>query len=71
MHGSGIGLLPDYAIHEDLANGRLVRLLPEWHHRPGTISALYVHREQMPQRVRFFLDFIRDDALEFFPRVSA
>jgi DNA-binding transcriptional LysR family regulator len=67
MLGSGIGLLPDYAIQDDLASERLVRLLPEWHHRPGDISALYVHRTQMPPRVRFFLNFLKEDAANFFP----
>jgi DNA-binding transcriptional LysR family regulator len=66
--GAGIGLLPDYAIRHDLANDRLTRLLPEWRHRRGTISALYVHRTKMPPRVRLFLDFIKEDMLEFFPR---
>lgn len=60
--GAGIGLLPDYAIIDDLAQGRLVRILPEWRHRAGEISALYVHRKQMPPRVRLFLDFMKEDA---------
>ena len=58
MLGSGIGLLPDYAVLDDLSSGRLVRLLPEWHHRPGDISDLFAHRKQMPSRIRFFLNFI-------------
>jgi DNA-binding transcriptional LysR family regulator len=48
MDGSVIGLLPDYAITEELTNGRLIRILPEWRHRPGEICAIYVHRTQMP-----------------------
>jgi DNA-binding transcriptional LysR family regulator len=67
--GVGIGLLPDYAIRDDLANDRLTRLLPEWRHRRGAISAVYVHRTKMPPRVRLFLDFIKEDVLEFFPRL--
>jgi DNA-binding transcriptional LysR family regulator len=68
--GTGIGLLPDYAVIDDLSDGRLVRLLPEWHHRPGDISALLVHRKQMPSRIRFFLNFMKDDILSFFPRLA-
>jgi DNA-binding transcriptional LysR family regulator len=64
--GSVIGLLPDYAVTEELANGSLVRILPEWHHRPGEISAIYVSRKQMPPRLRCFLDFLKNDVLEFF-----
>ena len=52
--GAAIGLLPDYAVSEDLAEGRLIRVLPEWSHRQGEISAIYVHRERMPPRIRYF-----------------
>lgn len=69
--GAGIGLLPDYAIVDDLAKGRLVRLLPGWRHKPGEISALYVHRKQMPPRVRLFLDFMKEDVIAHFPSVSS
>lgn len=69
--GSSVGLLPDYAVVEDLAAGRLVRILPEWHHRPGEISAIYVHKKQMPPRLRGFLDFMKNDVLNFFPAPDA
>jgi DNA-binding transcriptional LysR family regulator len=68
--GSVIGLLPDYAVIEELANGTLVRILPQWRHRPGEISAIYVSRKQMPPRLRCFLDFLKNDVLEFFPSRS-
>jgi DNA-binding transcriptional LysR family regulator len=68
--GAGVGLLPDYAIVDDLAQGRLVRLLPEWRHRDGDISALYVNQKQMPPRVRLFLNFLKEDAKDNFPRGS-
>jgi len=66
--GHCAGLLPSYAIREDLAAGRLVRLLPGWRHRPGEIAAIYSHRTRMPPRLRAFLDFVKEDArrhLEF------
>jgi DNA-binding transcriptional LysR family regulator len=64
--GAAIGLLPDYAVTEDLAQGRLVRVLPEWSHRPGEICAIYVHRERMPPRIRYFIDFLKQDAARHF-----
>ncbi len=61
LSGSCIGLLPDYAVRDDIATGRLIRLVPEWSHRPGEISATYAHKQGMSQRLRAFLDFLRAD----------
>lgn len=57
--GSGIGLVPDYAVRADLAAGRLVRVLPGWRTKPGTISAVYPHQERMPPKLRVLLDFLK------------
>lgn len=62
LAGDCIGLLPDYAVRDDIASGRLVRLLPEWSHRPGEIAAIYAHKQSMSPRLRAFLDFLRIDA---------
>lgn len=62
LGGDCIGLLPDYAVRDDLAAGRLVRLLPDWSHRPGEIAAIYAHKQSMSPRLRAFLDFLRSDA---------
>lgn len=66
LGGECLGLLPDYAVRDDLAEGRLVRLLPEWSHRQGEIAALYPHKRSMPARLRAFLDFMRADARAYF-----
>jgi DNA-binding transcriptional LysR family regulator len=62
LGGDCIGLLPDYAVRDDIAAGRLVRLLPDWSHRPGEIAAIYAHKKSMSPRLRAFLDFLRVDA---------
>jgi len=59
--GVGIGLLPDYAVDKDIAQGDLVRILPAWneaHDRP--ISAVFPSRERLPTRVRLLIDFLRE-----------
>lgn len=66
LGGDYAGLLPSYAVREDLQAGRLVRLLPGWRHRPGEIAAIYSHRTRMPPRLRAFLDFVKEDAREHF-----
>ena len=59
LNGDFVGLLPDYAILDDLREGRLVRLLPEWSTREGTISAVFPHKEHMTPRLRLLLDHLR------------
>lgn len=66
LEGDCVGLLPSYAVGTDLEAGRLVRLLPGWHHRRGEIAAIYSHRSRMPPRLRAFLDFLKDDAARHF-----
>lgn len=66
LGGDCISLLPDYAVRDDIAAGRLVRLLPDWSHRPGEIAAIYAHKQSMSLRLRAFLDFLRVDARTHF-----
>jgi DNA-binding transcriptional LysR family regulator len=54
-----VGLLPDYAVLDDLREGRLVRLLPEWSTEEGTISAVFPHKEHMTPRLRLLIDHLR------------
>ena len=68
LEGAGAGLLPDYAVRAEIENGQIVRLLPGWRHRPGAISAIYVHRRRMPPRLRAFIDFLKEDARTAFGR---
>ena len=56
LQGTGIGLLPDYAVKGE----GLVELLPEWREtsdRP--ISALYPRGMHMPLKVRLLIDFFK------------
>ena len=58
--GAGIGLLPDFAVSEDLAAGRLVQLLPAWDEadvRP--VSAIFPSRDGRPARVKLLIDFLQ------------
>ena len=57
--GDVVGLLPDYAILDDLREGRLFRLLPDWTTEEGTISAVFPHKEHMTPRLRLLLDHLR------------
>jgi DNA-binding transcriptional LysR family regulator len=59
----GIGVLPLFMVADELARGRLVRLLPAWSHRRVVLYALLPSR-QKPARVRLFLEALRREASE-------
>jgi DNA-binding transcriptional LysR family regulator len=58
--GLGVAILPDWLAREDLAAGRLVRLLPKWRAKPLTAHVVYPGQRMLPVRVRAFIDFAVD-----------
>jgi DNA-binding transcriptional LysR family regulator len=58
LAGAGIGMLPTYAVADDLRAGRLVSLLPD--HEPEVlgIHALYLSRQHQPLALRRLVDFL-------------
>jgi DNA-binding transcriptional LysR family regulator len=62
--GRGLSIHPTYMVADDLAAGRLVALLP---HSPPTgldIWVIYPARNNLPRRVRAFIDFLREWAAD-------
>jgi DNA-binding transcriptional LysR family regulator len=55
--GLGIGLLPFAAVFEDLADGRLVRILPEYHHDQGGAWVVYSSRRHLSLAVKVLTKF--------------
>lgn len=62
LAGAGLAVLPDFAVSEDVAQGRLLRLLPGWHLPDGGIHALFPAARQTPQKIRVFLDALKGSA---------
>jgi DNA-binding transcriptional LysR family regulator len=58
LDGLGIALLPTYFIGADLAQGRLVRLLPGYEPETLGIHAVYLSRQHQPLLLRAMLDFL-------------
>ncbi len=58
--GAGLGMLPNYAIQSALEQRDIVRILPEWRSKRGTISALFPSRHHMSKRSRVLIDFLRN-----------
>ena len=58
LAGLGISLRETWDIHEELRDGRLVRVLPEWEAAPSKISIVRARREPVPRRLTAFSDFL-------------
>lgn len=56
LAGRGIGYLPSFAVADDLAQGRLQRVLPDYESEVVGIYALYPHRKHLSTKLRLFLD---------------
>lgn len=57
--GQGIMLLPEGIVLDDIAQGTIVPLLPEWHGTPQPVYALTETR-LLPVRTQLFIEFLRN-----------
>jgi DNA-binding transcriptional LysR family regulator len=61
--GLGVGVLADWLVDEDIRNGRLIALCPEYRCTASSLEtsawALYVNRRYLPQKVRVMIDFLK------------
>lgn len=56
--GAGLSVLPDYAIADDLATGRLIPVLPQWRLPSGGIHAVFPAARFRPEKVRAFVELL-------------
>ena len=57
--GLGIARMPWFAVGEDLASGRLQRVLPDWELPSQGIHAVTTARAHQPPKVRVFIEALR------------
>ncbi len=58
LSGVGVGLLLETACRQDVAEGRLVKLLPDWTTRDGTIHLAFTSKRGLRPAVRALIDFL-------------
>lgn len=58
LTGAGLGMLPTYYVGDDLRNGSLVRVLPDYEPEPLGIHAVYLSRRHRPLALQLLLDFL-------------
>jgi len=54
--GHGVGLLPSNYCDQEIASGRLVRLLPQWTSPAIPVFTVYPSRKFLPRRLSVFLE---------------
>ena len=60
LGGAGIGWLPDFHAAEAVADGSLIRLLPDWSSGAVEAHALYPSHRSLSAKVRVFIDALAD-----------
>lgn len=58
LKGAGLILVPAYLVEDDLLNGRLVRLLPDYATQDTPVYAIYPHSRLLSAKTRTFIDFL-------------
>jgi DNA-binding transcriptional LysR family regulator len=67
--GLGVALIPDHFCQEELLDGRLVRLFPDWYKQPGLVHVVFTNKRGLTPAVRALIDhlaigFKEDDAMD-------
>lgn len=60
LAGLGIAIVSSWTVEEDLAQGRLVELLPDWQAAALPVHLVYPWARYYPTRLRKFLDLMRE-----------
>jgi DNA-binding transcriptional LysR family regulator len=58
LNGGGVGCIPWLLCDQEIASGRLERVLPGWGLPGGQMHLVYPSAQHLPQRVAAFRDFV-------------
>jgi len=58
LAGIGLGIFPDFAVEDEIAGGRLVRVFADWTLPAGGIHAVFPPARFRPAKVRAFVDLL-------------
>lgn len=58
LQGAGILFQPHFIVGDDIAAGKLLRVLPQWQSAELGVHAVYPSRKHLSAKVRTFVDFV-------------
>lgn len=61
IQGAGFSTIPEWMAARDIAAGRLVQLLPDWHIEPVDLHLAHASHEQLSERVRSLLEYLEEE----------
>lgn len=64
LRSVGIGFVPAFLILDDLRNGRLARVLPQWRGAAIDVHAVWPSNRRLPGKARAFMDFVAANIAE-------
>ncbi|WP_010110488.1 LysR substrate-binding domain-containing protein, partial [Burkholderia oklahomensis] len=59
LAGGGFGVATSFSTADDVAAGRLVRVLPDWSFPPGDIHAVFPSTSHPSAKVRALIDVLK------------
>ena len=60
----GLAIMPEFAVINDIINGSVVRVLPDYDLPTMTVSAVYASKNNLSMKIRAFIDFLGDELKE-------
>jgi DNA-binding transcriptional LysR family regulator len=57
--GLGLTICPLWLVEDDLNQGKLIRVLPDYSLPMQDIHALYLHQKHLPNKTRLFIDYLK------------
>ena len=60
LAGMGVGIASSWMVQQDLAEGKLLHLAPQWHAAALPVYLVYPHARYYPARLRMFLAMMRE-----------
>jgi DNA-binding transcriptional LysR family regulator len=61
LAGDGVALLPTYFCRLEQDQGRLIRVLPDWHAKQDPLNLVYPRQRFVPPKLRAFLDIAAEE----------
>lgn len=61
VNGAGIALLPQFAAKQAMAEGKLIRVVPQFEVESLGVFAVYLSRQRMPSALRSLIDYLADN----------